>query len=263
MSPFQLMQKKQRQEKISFITCYDYPSARIVAESPIDAILVGDSVAMTVYGHPSTVTATMPMMLAHTQAVAKGLGSQWLVSDLPFLSYRAGLNETMTHVRSLMQAGAHAIKLEGGDPDACHTIEYLVQAGINVVGHIGLTPQSIHQLGGFKIQGRRAHDAQRLEQEALALEQAGCCALVLECIPQHLAQTITQSLQIPTIGIGAGIHTDGQILVWHDVLGLQTDFHPKFLKQYASLHPSVLQALNQYHQEVMDQQFPTYEHSYD
>ncbi|MDF1827330.1 MAG: 3-methyl-2-oxobutanoate hydroxymethyltransferase [Legionellaceae bacterium] len=254
--------KKAVRDKISFITCYDYPSARTVAESNLDAVLVGDSVAMTVHGHPTTVMATMDMMTLHTEAVARGLGTQFLVSDLPFLAYRVSTADTIQNVRRLMQAGAHAIKLEGADAHACMTIETIVTAGVPVMGHIGLTPQSVHQLGGFKVQGKQEAQALSLIEQARALEAAGCFALVIECVPEALAQRITQALSIPTIGIGAGVHTDGQILVWHDLLGLQTEFLPRFAKQFTQAKPILLQAINAYASDVTQALFPAPEHTY-
>ena len=254
--------KKQRQEKISMITCYDYPSARIVSESTIDCVLVGDSVAMAVHGEETTVRATMDMMVMHTQAVARGLKQQFLISDLPFLSYRISRADTVNNVKRLMQAGAQAVKIEGGDPDVCQTIAYLVDSGIPVIGHIGLTPQSVHQLGGYRVQGKEQQQATILMQQAAELEKAGCFALVIECVPQQVAQTLSQSLTIPTIGIGAGVNTDGQVLVWHDLLGLQTEFKPKFLKQYAQIKETILAAINSYAQEVQKGQYPANEHSF-
>ncbi|PWY57525.1 3-methyl-2-oxobutanoate hydroxymethyltransferase [Legionella qingyii] len=254
--------KKEEQQKISMITCYDYPSACIVAESNIDCVLVGDSVAMAVHGHETTVTATMEMMILHTQAVARGLKQQFLISDLPFLCHKSSLNQTVDNVKHLLQAGAQAVKIEGADADTCHTISYLVNAGVPVVGHIGLTPQSIHQLGGYKIQGKNKEQAEQLLQQAHQLEAAGCFALVIECVPQQLALTITESLSIPTIGIGAGSHTDGQVLVWHDMLGLQTEFNPKFVKRYLQGKELLLDALNAYAQQVQQVNFPTAEHSF-
>ncbi|MDF1684782.1 MAG: 3-methyl-2-oxobutanoate hydroxymethyltransferase [Legionellaceae bacterium] len=254
--------KKSAREKISFITCYDHPSARTVSESNIDAVLVGDSVAMTVHGHDTTVMATMDMMTLHTEAVARGLGKQFLVSDLPFLAHRVSTEDTIKNVRRLMQAGAHAIKLEGADAHTCITIETIVTAGVPVMGHIGLTPQSVHQLGGYKVQGKQEAQAASLIEQALALEAAGCFALVIECVPENLAQRITQALSIPTIGIGAGVHTDGQILVWHDLLGLQTEFLPRFAKQFIQAKPQLLQAINAYASDVTQAAFPTPEHTY-
>ncbi len=254
--------KKQRCQKISMLTCYDYPSAKIAAQSTLDCVLVGDSVAMTVHGFETTVMATIDMMCLHTAAVARGAQPLLVVSDLPFLSYQASRSITIHNVQRLMQAGAQAIKLEGGDDTTCQTISYLVKAGIAIIGHIGLTPQAVHQLGGYTIQGKSEPQAQRLLEQAQALEHAGCCALVLECIPATLAHTITQALTIPTIGIGAGNHTDGQVLVWHDMLGMQDDFKPKFLKQFAHSKSFTLQAINQYAQAVRNASFPAAEHTY-
>ncbi|KTD07440.1 3-methyl-2-oxobutanoate hydroxymethyltransferase [Legionella jamestowniensis] len=254
--------KKQQQSKISMITCYDYPSARIVAESHIDCVLVGDSVAMAVHGYDTTVMATMEMMTLHTKAVARGLGQQFLISDLPFLGHRASKAETIHNVRQLLQAGAHAIKIEGADVDTRETIAYLINAGVPVIGHIGLTPQSIHQLGGYKVQGKEEGQALALIEQAIQLEACGCFGVVIECVPQQLATTITQRLSIPTIGIGAGVGTDGQVLVWHDLLGLQTEFKPRFLKQYAQTKELMLAAINNYAQQVQQLQFPADEHAF-
>jgi 3-methyl-2-oxobutanoate hydroxymethyltransferase len=254
--------KKEEQQKIAMITCYDYPSACIVAESNVDCVLVGDSVAMAVHGYETTIMATIEMMVLHTHAVARGLKQQFLVSDLPFLSHKSSLTQTIEHVKNLLRAGAQAIKIEGADADTCQTISYLVNAGIPVMGHIGLTPQSIHQLGGYKVQGKSQEQAEALIQHALRLQAAGCFALVIECVPQQLAHDITQTLNIPTIGIGAGSDTDGQVLVWHDMLGLQTDFNPKFVKRYIQGKEIVLNALNSYTQQVQQISFPTAEHAF-
>lgn len=254
--------KKQEQRKIAMLTCYDYPSACTIAESLIDCVLVGDSVAMAVHGHDTTIMATMDMMVLHTQAVARGLKQQFLITDLPFLSHKMSLPQTIAHVSEILRAGAHAVKIEGGDNDTCQTIAHLVNAGVPVMGHIGLTPQSIHQLGGFKVQGKNQDQADRLVQQALDLEQAGCFALVIECVPQQLAQVITKALSIPTIGIGAGFHTDGQVLVWHDLLGLQTNFNPKFVKRFTQAKELFLDAINHYAQQVDEMNFPLAEHSF-
>lgn len=254
--------KKQDGTKISMLTCYDYPSACIVAQSHIDCVLVGDTVAMTVHGFDNTVMATIEMMVAHTQAVARGLQGQFLISDLPFLCHKLSQEQTVQNVKKLMQAGAHAVKIEGADDDTCATISYLSHAGIPVIGHIGLTPQSVHQLGGFRVQGKTPAQEELLCQQALRLQQAGCFALVLECIPQHLAKTITESLSIPTIGIGAGHHTDGQVLVWHDLLGLQDEMNPKFVKKYLQGKDLFINALNAYAQQVQQTSFPAPEHCY-
>lgn len=254
--------KKQSGEKITILTCYDYPSARMIAESRLDCVLVGDSVAMAVHGHATTVTATLDMMVMHTQAVARGITQQFLISDLPFLCHRLSQSDTVSNVRQLMQAGAHAVKIEGGDEDTCHTMAYLVTAGVPVIGHIGLTPQSFYQFGGYKVQGRDETQASDLLAQAKRLEAAGCSALVIECVPQPVAQTITQALSIPTIGIGAGHETDGQVLVWHDMLGLQSEFRPKFVKQYLQGKTLTVDAINAYVDEVRQATFPTLDHAF-
>ncbi len=254
--------RKKNTAKITMLTCYDYPSARSIADSNLDCILVGDSVAMTVHGHASTIMADMDMMTIHTAAVARGLGRQFLIADLPFLGHRGSRSETMANVKRLIQAGAHALKIEGGDADTCATIAHIVTSGVPVVGHIGLTPQSVLQLGGYKIQGRSNEQAEQLIAQAQQLEAAGCFALVLECIPSDLAKTITQTLKIPTIGIGAGSETDGQVLVWHDFLGLYSDLNCRFIKQFADGKSLFEQAIQRYTLEVQQGHFPSLEHSY-
>ncbi|MDX2346812.1 MAG: 3-methyl-2-oxobutanoate hydroxymethyltransferase [Legionella sp.] len=254
--------KKHAHEKISFVTCYDYPSARMVSDSSIDAVLVGDTVSMLVHGHPTTVMATMDMMVMHTESVARGLTKQFIVGDLPFMTYRISTADTMQNVKRLMQAGANAIKLEGADPEICDSIKNIVTAGVPVMGHIGLTPQSVHQLGGYKVQGRDDTAAEALLESAKALEAAGCFAVVIECVPESLARHITEALNIPTIGIGAGADTDGQILVWHDLLTLQTECNPRFAKQFIQGKALLTDALNTYAAEVSNQTFPAKEHTY-
>ncbi|MDR3504484.1 MAG: 3-methyl-2-oxobutanoate hydroxymethyltransferase [Legionella sp.] len=254
--------KKQEQQKIAMLTCYDYPSACTIAESDIDCVLVGDSVAMAVHGYDTTIMATMDMMVLHTEAVARGLKQQFLITDLPFLSHKISLAHTVENVTRLLRAGAHAVKIEGGDADTCKTINHLVTAGVPVIGHIGLTPQSIHQLGGFKVQGKSQEQADILLQQALELEQAGCFALVIECVPQQVAKRITEALSIPTIGIGAGAATDGQVLVWHDMLGLQTSLNFKFVKRYVQGKDVLLEAINAYAGQVHQVSFPTPEHTF-
>lgn len=255
-------QKKINQNKISMITCYDYPSACIVAESQIDCVLVGDSIAMTVYGYDSTIMANMEMMINHTAAVSRGIGKKFVISDMPFLSYRHSLSDTITNVKKLVQAGAHAVKIEGGDDDICQTITHLVTSGIPVMGHIGLTPQSVMQLGGYKIQGRSKDKAAALLQQAIKLEDAGCFAIVIECVPGNLAAEITSNLTIPTIGIGAGSGTDGQVLVWHDLLGMQADFKLSFVKQFANSKNMFLDAINAYAADVQNMKFPELQHTF-
>ena len=257
----EFLNKKKKNEKITMITCYDFSFAKIVQESKIDIILVGDSVAQVIHGYPNTLAATTAMMALHTQAVARGT-QKLIVSDMPFLSTRKGLKTAMDSVHQLMKAGASAVKIEGADGHL-ELINHIVQSGVPVMGHLGLTPQSIHQLGGPKIQGRSESQAEKLIRDALALEKAGCFGLVLECVPAELAKKITEQLSIPTIGIGAGVHTDGQVLVLQDMLGMNPEFSPKFLKKYSDNYQDQLQALNQYADEVQKKTFPTKEHSYE
>ncbi len=254
--------RKKNTSKITVLTCYDYPSAKLIANSQLDCVLVGDSVSMVVHGHTSTVMADMTMMTMHTAAVARGIGPQFLVADLPFLCHRGSRDTTLTHVKQLVQAGAQAIKIEGGDHDTCTTIEYIVTSGVPIIGHIGLTPQSVLQLGGYKIQGRSQVQAEKIIAQAQQLEAAGCTALVLECIPKDLATRITKELNIPTIGIGAGPDTDGQVLVWHDFLGLYSDIHVSFVKQFANGNSLFDTAIQHYITEVQQGQFPSVEHSF-
>lgn len=254
--------RKKNHSKITVLTCYDYPSAKLIANSSLDCVLIGDSVAMAVHGHSSTVMADIQMLEMHTAAVARGIGSQFVIADLPFLCHRGSRETTMTHVKRLVQAGAQAIKIEGGDPDTCAAIEHIVTSGVPIMGHIGLTPQSVLQLGGYKIQGRSQEHAEKLVAQARHLEAAGCFALVLECIPKELAKRITQELSIPTIGIGAGPDTDGQVLVWHDFLGLYSGMSYSFVKQFAQGCSVFDTAIQHYIHEVQQGQFPSLEHSF-
>lgn len=262
MNVLDFKRKKEQREKISMLTCYDYPSARIIAQSSIDCVLIGDSVAMAVYGYDNTMMASMDMMELHTSAVARGLSKQFKITDLPFLCHRESYAKTLQHVKRLLQAGAQAIKIEGADLQVCQTIENLVTAGIPIIGHIGLTPQYIHQLGGFIVQGKQEEQAASIAQQAKNLESAGCFAIVLECVPKDLAKDITQSLTIPTIGIGAGPDTDGQVLVWHDVLGLQPSFKPRFVKHFISGEKFLLEGIDAYVKQVKDNHFPSSEYTY-
>lgn len=252
--------KKINKEKIVMITCYDYPFAQIINETSVDAVLVGDSVAMAVHGHTSTLTATIEMMDLHTQAVARGC-KKFIVADLPFLSYRKSLSENMFAVEKLMKAGAHAVKLEGAD-DNLEFIKHLTLSGVPVMGHLGLTPQSTHQLGGFKVQGRDEKSHNKILSDALALQEVGCFSVVLECIPKTLAYQVTQSLQISTIGIGASAATDGQILVLQDMLGFNPTFNPKFLKKYDSAFSQFVKSVENYSTEVKSNQFPSEKNEY-
>ena len=261
MNILQLAERKLRQDRIVMVTCYDYTSARIVEQSDIDMILVGDSAAMVMHGHGTTLPIDVDMMAAHVAAVRKGAPGKFIVGDLPFLSFRKSLAQTMDAVGKLMQAGAEAVKLEGIDGNE-ETIRHIVQSGVPVMGHIGLTPQSVNQLGGFHVQGGSAHERTRLKAEALACQKAGCFALVLECVPESLAAEITASLAISTIGIGAGARTDGQVLVMQDLLGLNQDFRPKFVRRYLDGSQQWLDAFNRYASDVRDGSFPSSEEQY-
>jgi 3-methyl-2-oxobutanoate hydroxymethyltransferase len=247
--------------KLSMATCYDYTFARLVAKSPIDGILVGDSAAMVMHGHETTLTATVEMMRMHVAAVARGAGDKLVVADLPFLSYRKGLPAAMEAAHVLMAAGAHAVKLEGvaGHEDV---IAQLVGSGVPVMGHLGLQPQSVQAYGGFKPQGRDAAGALAIARQATALEQLGAFAIVLECIPAVLAVEITGAVGVPTIGIGAGVGCDGQILVLQDLLGLNSSFRPRFARRFCDGETAILEALAGYDQAVKSAEFPRAEESY-
>ncbi|SRR5579883_157082 len=258
---FDFYKKKAANEKITMVTCYDYTSARIVAQTDVDCLLVGDSAAMTMHGFKDTLPATLEMMVFHTAAVSRGAGNKFLISDLPFLAYRKSLSKNITAVQSLMQAGAQAVKLEGAAGNISF-IRHLVESGIPVMGHIGLTLQMIHTLGGFKVQGKTQESAARLKEEALQLQEAGCFAVVLECVPNALGKEITQLLSIPTIGIGAGPDTDGQVLVFQDLLGLNIDFKPKFVKTFVNGYEQVKNGIDAYVNAVKTGAFPQDEHCY-
>lgn len=252
---------KARKEKIVMLTCYDYTSARIVQESDVDVILVGDSAAMVMHGHDTTIPADIEMMCRHIESVARGAKDKFIVGDMPFLSFRQSRTDNMRAVANVMKAGAHAVKLEGIEGNA-ETITHIVKSGVPVMGHLGLTPQSVNQLGGYRVQGRGDRAAETLLKEALACEQAGCFSLVLECVPEKLAAEITEALSIPTIGIGAGVHTDGQVLVMQDMLGMSTDFKPRFVRQYLDGRTVLLDAFNTYASDVRNGNFPTADESY-
>ncbi|HEY5776482.1 MAG TPA: 3-methyl-2-oxobutanoate hydroxymethyltransferase [Xanthomonadales bacterium] len=252
---------KQRHEKIVMLTCYDYTSACIVQDSDIDVILVGDSAAMVMHGYGTTIPADIEMMCRHIESVSRGTKNKFIVGDMPFLSFRQSRTDNMRAVASVMKAGAHAVKLEGIEGNA-ETIAHIVKSGVPVMGHLGLTPQSVNQLGGFRVQGRGDRAAERLKKEALACQEAGCFALVLECVPDELAAEITRSLQIPTIGIGAGAGTDGQVLVMQDLLGLSSDFKPKFVRRYLDGKRLWRDAFNAYASDVKSGQFPAADESY-
>lgn len=257
----QLIQLKQDHNKISMLTCYDYSTAKILNQSNIDMILVGDSAAMVVHGHNSTLPIDINTMALHVSAVVKGAPEKFIVGDLPFLSYRKSLTDNMNAVECLMKAGAHAVKLEGLNGNL-ELITHIVDSGIPVMGHIGLTPQSVNSLGGYRVQGKNNQDKSRIIKEAIALENAGCFALVLECVPTQLAKEITEVLNIITIGIGAGTEVDGQVLVINDMLGMSSDFKPKFVRQYLNAENLFLQAFNEYDKDVKSTQFPSIKESY-
>lgn len=255
------LQKKQRGEVITMLTAYDYPTALATDQAGIDSILVGDSLGMVVLGYENTLPVTMADMLHHCCAVARGARYALLIGDMPFMSYQVSVEQAVGNAgRFLQEAGMDAVKLEGGR-ERLDAIRAIVAAGIPVMGHLGLTPQSVQQLGGFRAQGRTSAAARRLLEDALLLQEAGCFSLVLESIPARLAALISRRLEIPTIGIGAGAGCDGQVLVTHDLLGLFDRFTPRFVKQYADLHGVIARALDAYRAEVEAQQFPAPEHT--
>jgi len=257
-----LQEKRDRGEAIAMATASDYPTAQALEAAGLDAVLVGDSLAMVVLGHPDTLSVTMDEMLHHARAVSRGASSPLCVGDLPFMSYQASLEQAIRNAgRYLQEAGMDAVKLEGGRPFT-DTVRGIVRAGIPVMGHLGLTPQSVKGLGGFKTQGRTAESARAILDDALALEDAGCFALVIEAVPERLATFITERVRIPTIGIGAGPGTSGQVLVTHDLLGLTGGPGPKFVKRYADLRSATVEALAAYRDEVKARAFPTREHTY-
>lgn len=252
---------KARNEKIVMLTCYDYTSARIVQDSDVDVILVGDSAAMVMHGYGTTIPADIEMMCRHIESVSRGTKNKFIVGDMPFLSFRQSRTDIMRSVASVMKAGAHAVKLEGIEGNA-DTIAHIVKSGVPVMGHLGLTPQSVNQLGGYRVQGRGEVAGHKLVEEALACEQAGCFALVLECVPDDLAAEVTKTLGIPTIGIGAGPHTDGQVLVMQDLLGLSSDFKPRFVRKYLDGKRLWQDAFNAYASDVKSGNFPAADESY-
>jgi len=255
-----LRQMKQRGDPIAMLTAYDYPTARTLEQAAVDAILVGDSLGMVVLGYNNTLPVTMDEMLHHCRAVARGSITPLLIGDMPFMSYQASTQEAVRNAgRFLQEAGMDAVKLEGGQEHLA-TIRAIISAGIPVMGHLGLTPQSIHQFGGFKPQGLLLNAARVMLENAQLLQTAGCFCIVLESIPQELAAYISQHLKIPTIGIGAGSGCDGQVLVSHDVLGLFDHFRPSFAKRYVDLHSEMNKAFTMYIDEVKSRQFPSAEH---
>ncbi len=258
----QIKQMKQKGEKITMLTAYDYSTARIIDEVGIPLILVGDSLGMVVLGYESTIPVTIDEMLHHTKAVVRGTRQTMVIGDMPFMTYHVSIEDALRNAaRFIQEAGAQAVKLEGGVTVA-EKVRRVVDCGIPVMGHIGLTPQSIHQLGGYKVQGKTPEAAARLLEDARVLEQAGAFAIVLETVPAPLAALITKSVSIPTIGIGAGIGCDGQVQVINDILGSFTDFVPRHAKQYAKLADIIRAAITEYDREVKAGSFPTEEQSF-
>jgi 3-methyl-2-oxobutanoate hydroxymethyltransferase len=259
----QIKEMKRQGEKIAMITAYDYPMAKIVDEAGMPIILVGDSLGMVVLGYESTIPVTMDEMIHHTKAVVRGAKHALIIGDMPFMTYHISIEDALRNAaRFIQEGGAQAVKLEGGETVA-EKVSRIVAAGIPVQGHIGLTPQSVHQLGGYKVQGKTAEVAARLLNDAKALENAGAFSIVLECIPTPLAKLITERVSVPTIGIGAGKHCDGQVQVISDLLGLYTDFVPKHAKQYTKLHESISTSVSDYISEVKAGKFPTSKQSYE
>jgi 3-methyl-2-oxobutanoate hydroxymethyltransferase len=246
---------------ISMLTCYDYTFARLLNQTDIDVLLVGDSVAMIMHGHPNTLHATVDMMATHTAAVRRGAPDKFVVADMPFLSVRRGLEFAMDATAKLMCAGANAIKIEGA-AGQIDLMGHIVESGVPVMGHLGLTPQSVESFGGHKVQGRTEGAAAQLMDDASSIERAGCFSLVLECVPAVLAERVTRKLHVPVIGIGAGAGTDGQVLVLQDMLGCNESFSPRFLRRYAQSHALVRDAVSRFHADVRARAYPAAEESY-
>jgi len=254
--------KKSEGRPISMLTAYDFPMAQLVDDAGIDAILVGDSLGNVVLGYESTIPVTMDDMVHHVKAVTRGVKRAMVIADMPFLSYHISTEDAVRNAGRLVQeAGAQAVKLEGGR-EVAGTIKAIVDAGIPVMGHLGLTPQSVHQMGGYKVQGKDEKAAQKLLSDARAVEEAGAFSLVLECVPTPLAKLITEKLGISIIGIGAGPHCDGQVLVTHDLIGLMGGFSPKFAKRYINIREDIKKAMETYRQEVEEKVFPAAEHQF-
>lgn len=257
-----LLKMKSKSEKISMITAYDYPTAYLVDKAGIDIILVGDSVGMVVLGYSSTLPVTMDEMLHHTRAVVRGAKRAFIVGDMPFLSYNTGPEDAIYNAGLFMKAGCDAVKIEGGK-EVAPIVKAVVEAGIPVMSHLGLTPQRAAQLGGYRLQGKTADSALKIIEDAKALTEAGAFSILLEFVPSELTKIITERFPIITIGIGAGPYCDGQVLVFHDVVGLTLWTEtPKFAKKYSDLRPIIEKALKAYHEDVKSEKFPTKEHSY-
>ena len=258
-----IIEKKKNGEKIVSITSYDYSFAKLVDGSGIDLVLVGDSLSMVMLGNSNTLSVTMDEMIHHTKAVSRGVSNALIVGDMPFLSYKIDIKEAVKNAgRFIQEGGAEAVKVEGGT-EMCPTIKAIIEADIQVMGHIGLTPQAIYKFGGFLVQGKTIEAAKKLILDAKNLEEIGVFSIVLESIPWQIAKLITKSINIPTIGIGAGRYCDGQILVIHDMLGIFTDIKPKFIKYFGKIGESISRALGEYRNEVINGLYPDREHSYE
>lgn len=254
---------KQKKEPIVMLTAYDYPSAKLVEEAGVDMLLVGDSLGMVVLGYSSTTPVTIQEMIHHGKAARRGAKDTFIVLDMPFMSYHISVEKTMEIAQQMIQeTDANALKLEGADPIVIEGIDRLTNAGVAVVAHLGLTPQSVGVLGGYLVQGKGQEEAEQMIEDALKCQNAGACALVLECVPKHLAKQITDLLDIPVIGIGAGNETDGQVLVFHDVLGYGSVKVPSFVKQYSNVQTIMKESIELYTEEVRNKQFPTDEQSF-
>ncbi len=262
LTTLDIKEMKVRGEKISMITAYDFPTAELVDEAGVDTILVGDSLGMVVLGYEDTLSVTLEDMIHHGKAVVKGSNRGLVIVDMPFLTYQISKEEALRNAgRIVQETGAQAVKLEGG-VEIVEAVKLITQAGIPVVGHLGLTPQSAGQLGGFKVQGRDPQVAKKMINDALSLEEAGSFLLVLECVPWQLSKVISEKLTIPVVGIGAGISCDGQVLVYHDVMGLYTGKRPKFVKQYAQAREEMQKGVNEYIRELKEGVFPEEKHSF-
>lgn len=257
-----LMEKKLKRQPITFLTGYDYPMAQMEEKAEIDIILVGDSIGMTVFGYDSTLPVTMDIMISHAAAVRRGAPNVFLIGDMPYMSYQVSIEEAIRNAgRFMAECGCDAVKLEGGR-EVFDVVKAIVKATIPVMGHLGLTPQSIAMLGGFKAQGRDARTALRIIEDAQALEEAGISLLLLEAVPPEVAKIITERARIPVIGIGAGSHVDGQCLIAHDLLGMFEAFTPKFVKKYANIGEQIVKALRDFKEDVVKRGFPGPEHCY-
>ncbi|MBU0483897.1 MAG: 3-methyl-2-oxobutanoate hydroxymethyltransferase [Proteobacteria bacterium] len=262
ITPPDIVEMKRAGEKITMLTASDASFARMLDASGVEIVLVGDSLGMVVLGYDSTVPVTMDEMIHHAQAVRRGVQRALLVGDMPFMSYQSGVRDAILNAgRFLKEAGCDAVKLEGG-AEICETVKAVIRAGIPVMGHIGLTPQTAGQLGGYKVQGKDADSARKLLDDARALNEAGVFAVVLECIPDRLAKLISGAISVPTIGIGAGVHCDGQVLVTHDLLGMYEKFVPSFVKTYVNLAPQIKEGIASFIKEVKTETYPDPEHSF-